>query len=198
MSSGELEKKLLGLRPEEVTNYILSEFDADPGSGKITIFGARVFLVRPELFINLQKQLEQTMGQSAKGIVYRAGERTGADTAKVYTARGRFPDARADVEAALRGVAEIWAALGLGRFVLTRFSRAPLAADVRLENSSLAEAYGPSRRPVCHLFAGALAGMLEAFFAEDVIAEEVRCAARGDPACEFEAHLFPGTVGRKA
>lgn len=189
MTSGELEKKLLGLRPEEVTNTILSEFDADPGSGRLTLFGSRVFLVRPELFINLQKQLERTVGPSAKGIVYLAGEHTGEDTATYYAQHPKFPKPRDDVDVAFRAVAEIWAVLGFGKFVLTRFTRAPLSADFRVENSSLAEAYGKSTRPVCHLFAGWGAGILRAVFAEEVFADEVRCAARGDPACEFEVRL---------
>ena len=191
MTAGELERKLLGLRPEEVTNYLLSEMDADAASGRLTIFGSRVFMARPELFINVQKQLERTVGQSAKGIVYLAGERTGFDATEFVARASQTPDMQANAEGAFRRMAEVWSVLGLGRVTFTGFTRAPLALDYRVENSVLAEAYGRSAKPVCHLFAGWGGGLLKALFNEEVLAEEVRCMAKGDPACEFEVRLVP-------
>lgn len=191
MPPGELEGKLLGLKPEEVTNYILSEMDVDPTAGRLTIFGSRVFMARPELFVNLQKQLERTVGLSSKGIVYLAGERTGFDATEFVSRLSLTSDVRADADAAFRRMAEAWSILGVGRITFTRFTRAPLAMDYTIENSVIADAYGRSAKPVCHLFAGWGAGLLKALFREEVLGEEIRCKAKGDQACDFEVRLLP-------
>ena len=62
---------------------------------------------------------------------------------------------------------------------------------VSLEDSPIAEAYGDSKRPVCHLLAGWIAGTAQAVLAEDLLCEEVACRAHGRPRSEFRLRPTP-------
>ena len=57
---------------------------------------------------------------------------------------------------------------------------------VFLTNSQEAAWMGPSDKPVCHLYAGIVAGYASAISGEDLTAREVACKAMGAPHCIFE------------
>ncbi|MBN2025299.1 MAG: 4-vinyl reductase [Actinobacteria bacterium] len=57
---------------------------------------------------------------------------------------------------------------------------------VTLSNSQEAAWLGPSHKPVCHLYAGIVAGYASAISGEELRAREVECRAMGAPACVFE------------
>ncbi len=57
---------------------------------------------------------------------------------------------------------------------------------VILTNSQEAAWLGPSQGPVCHLYAGIVAGYASAISGEELHAREVECKAMGDPHCVFE------------
>lgn len=57
---------------------------------------------------------------------------------------------------------------------------------VILSNSQEAAWLGPADRPVCHLYAGIVAGYASAISGEELRAREVECRAMGAPGCVFE------------
>ncbi len=57
---------------------------------------------------------------------------------------------------------------------------------VLLSHSQEAAWLGPSDRPVCHLYAGIVAGYTSTLSGERLNAREVACAAMGAPKCVFE------------
>lgn len=57
---------------------------------------------------------------------------------------------------------------------------------VYLSNSQEAAWLGPSPKPVCHLYAGIVAGYTSAISGEELRAREVDCRAMGAPRCVFE------------
>ncbi|MDY6796613.1 MAG: 4-vinyl reductase [Actinomycetota bacterium] len=57
---------------------------------------------------------------------------------------------------------------------------------VRLSNSKEAAWLGPSDKPVCHLYAGIMAGYASAISGEELEEREVECRAMGEPCCTFE------------
>jgi predicted hydrocarbon binding protein len=57
---------------------------------------------------------------------------------------------------------------------------------VWLDNSQEAAWLSPSSAPVCHYFAGIVAGYGSSIAGRQLVAREVRCAACGDDRCEFE------------
>lgn len=64
------------------------------------------------------------------------------------------------------------------------FSSIPL--KVILSNSQEARWLGKSDKPVCHFYAGIVAGYASAIAGEPVRSREVACKAAGDPKCVFE------------
>ncbi len=57
---------------------------------------------------------------------------------------------------------------------------------VLLSNSQEAAWLGPSEKPVCHLYAGIVAGYTSAITGEELRSREVACRAMGAPKCVFE------------
>ena len=57
---------------------------------------------------------------------------------------------------------------------------------VYLSHSQEAAWLGPSEKPVCHLYAGIVAGYTSAISGEELKAREVECSAAGAPRCVFE------------
>jgi predicted hydrocarbon binding protein len=56
---------------------------------------------------------------------------------------------------------------------------------VKVEGSPIAEMYGPSVKPVCHILSGLFQGAGVAIFDREVEGQEVQCYARGDDVCRF-------------
>src|SRR5438128_2929875 len=67
---------LAGMGPEEASELLAAALHPDPRSGILRLADQPCLIVRPEVIVSIQKQLEQTVGGSAKGILYLAGERS--------------------------------------------------------------------------------------------------------------------------
>jgi uncharacterized protein len=149
--------------------------DAD-GRGELTLGGARYLLIRPETLVGLQKAVEGALGERAAACIAAGGRAGGAKAA-----------------AALDGTAEervgrllrIGGEIGWGEFALERLTATELAVSVR--RSPVAEAYGPSAGPVCHLIRGVLESLAAATFGRSCTVVETACAAMGAPVCRFVA-----------
>ncbi len=73
---------------------------------------------------------------------------------------------------------------GWGRVESFDYQSSPIR--ITLLYSPEAEWLGPADRPVCHIFAGLLAGHASAISGETLEAHEVECAATGAARCVFE------------
>src|SRR6059058_178074 len=67
---------LAGIGPEEARELLAAALHPDPKSGILRLSDQPCLILRPEVIVSIQKQLEQTVGGSAKGILYLAGERS--------------------------------------------------------------------------------------------------------------------------
>lgn len=157
-----------------------------PREGLRELGGARILLLRPEVLVNIQKQLERTVGLSTRGFLYLAGEQSAKDALSKVD-----PIPSASFEETIPRTLETLTDLGWGRFRLLPGARDPVRWTIRLEDSPLAAAYGPAPRPVCHLVAGWLAGLVEHLSGVTLLCEEVQCQAQGRPRCEFELRSAP-------
>jgi predicted hydrocarbon binding protein len=146
------------------------------GRGGLTLGGSRYLLIRPETLVGLQKAMEGPLGARAAACI---------------AAGGRAGGARAT--AALDGTAEervgrllrMGGEIGWGEFALERLTATELAVSVR--HSPVAESYGPSAAPVCHLVRGVLESLAAATFGRPSTVVETACVATGAPACRFVA-----------
>ena len=182
---------LSALSPEEVREIYLRFMDVDPKGGVIRLLGHRYGFLRPEVLVNIQKQLEQTVGASTKGFLYLAGERSAeADQGLSGKLLEGLDAKRLSVEA-FRRLADALAIIGYGRFELVASDLGSGEYAFTLRNSPIAEAYGASKKPVCHLLAGFLGGVSRRLLDRDFLCEETACRAQGLEVCRFELRPAP-------
>ena len=149
---------------------------AADGRGGLVLGGSRYLLVRPETLVGLQKAVEGALGERAAACIAAGGRAGGARAAAALdgTAEER-------VGRLLRMGGEI----GWGEFALERLTATELAVSVR--RSPVAEAYGPSAAPVCHLIRGVLESLAATTFGRPSTVVETACIAMGAPVCRFVA-----------
>src|SRR2546428_76385 len=58
-------------------------------------------------------------------------------------------------------------------------------------NSQMAQACGPSKKPVCHFLAGWMGGIARLLVGKELLCEEISCMAQGHDRCEFELQPMP-------
>lgn len=170
--------------PDRAREILAAGLSPDPESGILRLSDEACLIVRPEAIVNIQKQLEQTIGGSSKGILYLSGERTSRSgmTPLEPLLRG---STGLTIEGAKR-IADASALLGWGRADLTSFESDRGKVLLQVTNSPIALAYGPSKKPVCHFLAGWIAGLGRTLLDREVLCEETACTAQGRPRCEFE------------
>src|SRR5712691_2645660 len=78
-STIDLAADLSTLTPEGATEFLAAAMEADTRSGVLRFEKVPSVIVRPESIFNIQRQLEQTIGGSSKGILYLSGERSARD-----------------------------------------------------------------------------------------------------------------------
>jgi len=176
---------------DDARRFVGKNMDFKPADGTLRLFGEPYLLLRPEVLVNIQKQLEQTVGASSKGFLYLAGEKSARDGLHlVKELQGEMGLDSSPVDS-LRRMMDVLALLGWGRFHVARVDAGEPRYTFLLENSPIATFYGPSRKPVCHLFAGWLAGIAREVLGQSLLCEETGCKAQGRPRCEFDLRSAP-------
>jgi len=164
-----LAEDLSALSPERAKEFLVAALEPDTRSGVLRFSKVPSVIVRPEAIVNIQRQLEQTIGGSSKGILYLSGSTRAPLT--LVNAR-RLMDASA--------------LLGWGRLEISLFDPENGRLVLAVTNSPLARAYGASKKPVCHFLSGWIAGLGRSLLEREVLCEETACAAQGRGRCEFE------------
>src|SRR5437870_12531766 len=75
-STIDLAEDLSALSPERAKEFLVEALEPDTRSGVLRFSKVPSVIVRPEAIVNIQRQLEQTIGGSSTGILYPSGERT--------------------------------------------------------------------------------------------------------------------------
>ena len=179
------------LTADLATDFIASNLRVDVRRGHVELAGHPLMLFRFEFLVAIQKQLEETIGNSAKGVMYLAGERAGEHVLPAMSERLKELAPGRESLVALRRLSDTWATIGVGRATMTEFDPPSGRFAFRIEEGTFPAAYGPSAKPVCHLWAGWAAGVAKRLFGNQASCDEVRCAAMGAPACEFVIKSHP-------
>jgi predicted hydrocarbon binding protein len=179
-----LPKSLSALPPEEAAKFLLSNLSTDTESGVLLLSNVPCVIVRPETITSIQKQLEETIGGSAKGVLYLAGERSARDGMSPFASQ--IPKGPPLSLANARRIMDSAALLGWGRVDIATFDPARGRLVLTVKNSPLARAYGTSKKPVCHFLSGWIGGLGRFLLDREVLCEETACAAHGHDRCEFE------------
>ena len=123
------------------------------GRGGLTLGGARYLLIRPETLVGLQKAVEGALGE-------RAAACSPPEAARA--ARAAAASLGGSAEERVGRLLRIGGEIGWGEFALERLTATELSVSVR--HSPVAESYGPSAAPVCHLTRGVLESLATATF----------------------------------
>jgi hypothetical protein len=174
----------------EARDLLAAALVPDPKSGILRLKGQPCLIIRPDILVSIQKQLEQTVGESAKGIVYLSGERSSEPGLQFFGALTRGPLQPLTLEGARRMIG-VAALVGWGRTEIVIFDPAEGRFAVAIHNSPIAVAYGPAKKPVCHFLAGWMAGIGRLLTGKHLLCEETSCLAQGGDRCEFELRPMP-------
>jgi predicted hydrocarbon binding protein len=153
----------------------------------VRVSGRRMMLVSAEFLTTILVSGEKVMGPAIGGIHYLAGELSGRQLGELARAEAPGSDG-ADLVAHVMAALEVRA---LGHLDVAKLDVAAGTGVLRLYKSAYADAFPPGDRPVCHGPAGLWAGLLTVLSGKEVLAEEVRCRAKGDPLCEIVAAPRP-------
>lgn len=172
---------------EEARRILDSALTSDPESGVLQLSGHRCVIVRPEVIVNIQKQLEATIGGSAKGVMYLSGERS----SKIGFSPADPASGRPLTLKNAQRVIDSTALMGWGRVEIARFDVEASHFALTVQNNPIAAAYGSSTKPVCHFIAGWAAGVARTILGRELLCEETACLAQGSDRCEFELRPMP-------
>lgn len=176
---------------DEVRRFLLASVEADPKGGAFRVFQQRLLVVRPEALVDLQKHLEDTIGLSSKGFLYLAGEKSAREGHDLFASIAASQAGDHDPLEALRRRISAMSLLGWGRLGVHLEDAGGHRYLVSLEDSAIAEAYGESKKPVCHLLAGWIAGTAQSVLGANLLCEEIACRSQGKARCEFRLRPTP-------
>lgn len=77
--------------------------------------------------------------------------------------------------------------MGMGKTEIIRYATNPLKIHIRIHDLFECEACRGAKQPYSQLVRGVLAGILTKLYNTKIAVKELKCIAKGDPHCEFEA-----------
>ncbi|TAN35038.1 MAG: hypothetical protein EPN24_07815 [Candidatus Methanoperedens sp.] len=148
-------------------------------TGEFSVIEVPAVIVSIETFVSLQKDAETILGfNGASVLLYETGKKAGVRWINRFSKEWGLKDKKF-----IKAVQNFYAELGWGKFSVEEDNKNGLV--VRVENSFIARGYGNSEVVVCHFLRGYNAGLAEVLKGNEIDAEEVKCAAKGDDYCEF-------------
>ncbi len=164
------------------------QFDMEKGEVK-DYHQQRNILVGEDFIVALLKGLEHEVGESAGWLLYTIGLNWGKTDAKEFEKwfyqYYNLTFATANINFAL----ETWwwplTAQGWGKWHADLSSLREGFIFIDLFDSAIAKTLGYIGKPVCHLYAGLMAGFFSVIFDKNLSSTEVQCYAMGNDFCRF-------------
>jgi predicted hydrocarbon binding protein len=177
-------------------NYYNDEdfFRPDPVAGVLRdAFGRRVVRAPADLLAALTAALEKEVGDAAGEVLYKLGQRWGAEEMRACVARAPQEFGVQTIEQMNMNVLlETWrwplAAAGWGAWRYDfRFARQGMpVVELRQSAAILPPVIDRGlTRPVCHLYAGLFAACFSHLAGRELVGVELQCAATGADCCRF-------------
>ena len=161
-------------------NSIIDQLVFDPASGALTYKDVRYLLIRPETIAGFQKSIEKHSRADVHEALFQGGYQGGYLSAKKYKEMQNLSDSET-----IDFMMTMGAEIGWGKFQVIEYDFENRKLKVRVKNSAFADAYGESSEAVCHLIRGVLSGLATVLFAQNCVASETECMAKGDTHCVF-------------
>lgn len=175
-------------------HYLPEEYvrrDAD--SGTISLgSGLRAAQVTEDFVTGLHAGVEQEVGDSAGFLMYRSGVEWGLRNMTAHNARMRqtYGDGKRDIwQMNPTFVFESWwwpmTVQGFGGWSLDLSFKRKNIVVAEIRNSAVAQSMERAGKPVCHMYAGLLAGAFTFFDRSERSGIELQCYAMGSDRCKF-------------
>ncbi len=165
-------------------------FDFDMEQGTIEDYHhQRNLLVGEDFIVSLLKGLEHEVGEAAGWLLYQIGFDWGKQDAVLFQSWFKEFYNMTLETSNLAFAMETWwwpyTAQGWGTWSPNLSARESGFFYVDLFDSAVAKTLGYMGKPVCHLYAGLLAGFFSVAFAENLCSTEIQCYAMGNDFCRF-------------
>jgi predicted hydrocarbon binding protein len=168
------------LEKEKVVHRGFIVSDGYKGEVRVTKDDIRDFIVRPEVFVAIQKKLAAVFGTGAAVIIGVYGEEVGRIIYKFHRAR-----LDASNEVFLEQVMLTLSKLGWWGHLSLTYDFYDRHITIRVWNNPFALAYESG----CVFLKAVWKGLFSEFFNNNLTCEEVRCKSKGNEYCEFELYL---------
>lgn len=152
-------------------------------------YGGVGMMATEDFVLGLQEGLEREVGEASAVIMYQCGLEWGRLDMERFEERVKREWGRAMREMNVQFILETWwwpltaAGWGAWNVDLGRIRQGYIVVD--LYNSAVAQSLEPLGKPVCHLYAGMLAGSLGSLIRRQLSAIEIQCYAMGEDHCRF-------------
>lgn len=165
-------------------------FNFDMKQGEITDYHQqRNLMVGEDFIVSLLKGLEHEVGDSAGWLLYMIGQNWGKQDAIAFDQWFLEHYSLTLKTANLAFAMETWwwplRSQGWGAWSLDLNALKEGFIFVDLFDSAVAKTLGQVGKPVCHLYAGLLAGFFSTVFEKNLSSTEVQCYAMGNEFCRF-------------
>lgn len=152
-------------------------------------YGGLGMMASEDFIIGLQQGLEAEVGEASAVIMYQCGLQWGKLDMQDFEKRMEREYGRAMRDMNVHFVLEAWwwpltsAGWGSWSVDLGRVDQGYIV--VQMNNSAVAQSLERVGKPVCHLYAGLLAGALTPLVGAEMSSIEIQCYAMGEDHCRF-------------
>lgn len=179
--------------PKRQEHYILEDFFCfHQDQGHIIDWNdARNILVTEDFIIGLVKGLDQEVGLAASTVMYNIGRKWGLKDAQFFQQwfEREFNYERGINHYPIAYVLEAWwwpfTSQGWGNWQVDLDQQKNGFMFVNIFDSAVARTLGNVGKPVCHIYAGLLAGFFSGMTKKELDCIEINCYAMGETYCKF-------------
>ena len=159
-------------------------FIADDVSFPVMLGGRRAIILSEPALKGFLIDFRRRLGTGGEAMLYHIGREVGVEGARDINQNAErigVKDLRDKLE-----IGMLLQCLGYAIPEMVEFSEEPPYLKIRLQNSIECELGRGAGKPFSHYVRGMITGYTSELFQRDLLAEETRCIATGDPYCEFE------------
>jgi predicted hydrocarbon binding protein len=188
-----LEHPLKKKYPQKHHHYCLEDFlSFDSDRGTITDWNeSRNVLTSEDFIIGLIEGLEEEVGSASGVVMYQIGKQWGLQDADFFRKwfLNEYQYGRELSQLNLAYVLEAWwwpfTSQGWGNWDVDMSEQKNGFMFVNIYDSAVARTLGDVGKPVCHIYAGLLAGFFSSLVNKSLNCIEIQCYSMGETYCKF-------------
>jgi predicted hydrocarbon binding protein len=179
--------------PKKHDHYTLEDFFYfDTANGNITDWNeSRNILVTEDFIVGLIEGLEEEVGSASSVVMYNIGREWGIRDAEFFEQwfQKEYEYPRDVHDMNLLYVLEAWwwpfTTQGWGNWDVDLSEQKNGFMFVNIFDSAVARTLGDVGKPVCHIYAGLMAGFFSRFINKQLNCIEIQCYSMGETYCKF-------------